>query len=107
MWDSNYTDIDLHVVEPGGEEVYYSHPRSAKNGSLHADITSGFGPETYTLPRMAGGPYQIALVYYSGDNTRLTMETLVHVIIYIRGQRQDHFMVLTGKEDRRVVATVP
>jgi len=107
MWDSNYTDIDLHVVEPGGEEVYYSHPHSARNGSLHADITTGFGPETYTLPRMASGPYQIALVYYRGDNTRLTMETLVHVIIYIRGERQDHFIVLTGKEDRRIVATVP
>jgi tetratricopeptide (TPR) repeat protein len=107
MWDSNYTDVDLHVIEPGGEEVYYNHPVSARNGHLHADVTTGFGPETYTLPRMAGGPYQIALVYYSGDNTRLTMETLVHVIIYIRGQRQDHFMVLTGREDRRIVATVP
>ncbi|MBV8543258.1 MAG: hypothetical protein JO088_00825 [Acidobacteria bacterium] len=107
MWDSNYTDIDLHVVEPGGEEVYYNHPRSAKNGFLHADVTAGFGPETYTLPHMAAGPYQIALVNYSGDSTRLTMETLVHVIIYIRGQRQDHFIVLTGKEDRRVVAAVP
>ncbi|HEY4640025.1 MAG TPA: carboxypeptidase regulatory-like domain-containing protein, partial [Thermoanaerobaculia bacterium] len=106
MWDSNYTDIDLHVVEPGGEEVFYSHPRSARNGFLHADVVTGFGPETYTLPRMASGPYQIALVYYSGDNTRLTLETLVHVIIYIRGQRQDHFIVLTGKEDRRAVATI-
>jgi Ca-activated chloride channel homolog len=107
MWDSNYTDIDLHVVEPGGEEVFYQHQRSANNGVLHADVVTGFGPETYTLPRMANGAYQIALVYYSGDDTRMTLETLVHVIIYIRGQRHDHFTVLTGKEDRRVVATVP
>jgi hypothetical protein len=107
MWDTNYTDVDLHVVEPGGEEVFYNHPRSARNGTLHADVTSGFGPETFTAPRMAAGPYQIVLVDYNGDNTAMTMETLVHVIIYIRGQRQDHFIVLTGKEDRRVVATVP
>ncbi|HEV7425605.1 MAG TPA: hypothetical protein VGQ46_04505 [Thermoanaerobaculia bacterium] len=106
MWDSNYTDIDLHVVEPGGEEVFYQHPHSARSGLLHDDVVTGFGPETYTLPRMASGPYQIALVYYSGDNTRLTLETLVHVIIYVRGQRQDHFIVLTGSDDRRIVATV-
>jgi Ca-activated chloride channel family protein len=107
MWDTNYTDVDLHVIEPGGEEVFYKHMRSARDGFLHADVINGFGPETYTLPRMANGPYQIALVYYSGDDTRLTLETLVHVIIYVRGQRQEHFIVLTGKEDRRVVATVP
>lgn len=106
MWDSNYTDIDLHVIEPGGEEVFYNHPHSARNGFLHADVTAGFGPETYTLPRMAAGPYQIALVYYAGDSTRVTLETLVHVIIYVRGQRQDHFVALTAREDRKVVATV-
>lgn len=107
MWDSNYTDVDLHVIEPGGEEVYYKHLRSARDGLLHADVTTGFGPETYTIPRMASGPYQIVLVYYAGDNTRMTMETLVHVIIYVRGERQDRFIALTAKDDRRVVATVP
>jgi len=107
MWDSNYTDIDLHVIEPGGEEVFYKHMQSARNGFLHADVTTGFGPETYTIPRMAGGPYQIALVYYAGDDTRMTMETLVHVIIYVRGERQDRFIALTARDDRKVVATVP
>ena len=107
MWDSNYTDVDLHVIEPGGEEVFYSHRQSAQGGLLHADITTGFGPETYTIPRKAGGPYQIVLHYYNGDDTRMTMETLVHVIIYVRGERQDHFIALTGKDDRRVVATIP
>ncbi|HXA20293.1 MAG TPA: carboxypeptidase regulatory-like domain-containing protein, partial [Thermoanaerobaculia bacterium] len=107
MWDSNYTDVDLHVIEPGGEEVFYNHMRSAANGWLHADVTTGFGPETYTIPRMASGPYQVALHYYADDETRMTMETLVHVIIYVRGQRQDRFIALTGKDDREVVATVP
>ena len=81
--------------------------RTANHGWLHADVTTGFGPETYTIPRMAGGPYQIALHYYAGDDTRMTMETLVHVIIYVRGQRQDRFIALTAKDDREVVATVP
>jgi hypothetical protein len=107
MWDSNYTDVDLHVIEPGGEEVFYNHRQSANKGVLHADITTGFGPETYTIPHKASGPYQIVLHYYNGDDTRMTMETLVHVIIYVRGQRQDHFIALTGKDDQKVVATIP
>ncbi|CAF4270400.1 unnamed protein product, partial [Rotaria sordida] len=25
VWDTNDTDVDLHVIEPTGEECYYSH----------------------------------------------------------------------------------
>jgi vault protein inter-alpha-trypsin-like protein len=107
MWDADYTDVDLHVIEPGGEEVFYQHPESAHGGSLHADVTSGFGPETYTISRMANGPYQIVLEDYAADSTRMTAETLVHLIVYVRGRRQDHFVALTAAKDRRVVVTVP
>ncbi|HSP14269.1 MAG TPA: VIT domain-containing protein [Thermoanaerobaculia bacterium] len=107
MWDADYTDVDLHVVEPGGEEVSYQHPRSAQGGSLHADVTSGFGPETYTIARMASGSYQIVIEDYAADTTRMTAETLVHLIIYVRGHRQDRFIALTAAKDRQVVAAVP
>jgi len=106
MWDSNYTDVDLHVIEPDGEEVYYHHMNSKHGGSLHADVTSGFGPETYTIPHATPGPYKILLHYYAGDNTRTSMETLVHVIVYVRGERRDVFTVLTNRDDDRVVAVV-
>ena len=106
MWDSDYTDVDLHIVEPGGEEVYYGHPKSAKGGSLHDDVQSGFGPETYTLPKLAHGTYQIVLTYYADDITRSSKQTLAHVIVYVNGERKDFFSALTGKSEREVVATV-
>jgi Flp pilus assembly protein TadD len=106
MWDSNYTDVDLHIVEPGGEEVYYSHLKSAKGGLLHDDVQTGFGPETYTLPKLDHGTYQIVLTYYAGDLTRLSMQTLAHVIVYVNGERKDFFSALTAKSEREVVATV-
>jgi len=106
MWDSNYTDIDLQVLEPSGEEVSYQHRKSQKGGLLHDDVTSGFGPETYTLLRMEPGTYEIALDYYSGDDTRLGMQALAHVIVYVRGERHDYVVPLTGEEDRIVVARV-
>jgi Flp pilus assembly protein TadD len=106
MWDSNYTDVDLHIVEPGGEEVYYGHDKSAKGGLLHDDVQSGFGPETYTLPKLAHGTYQIVLTYYAGDITRFSLQTLAHVIVYVNGERKDFFCALTAKSEREVVATV-
>ena len=106
MWDSNYTDIDLHVLEPSGEVVSYQHRKSVRGGLLHDDVTSGFGPETYTLPRMEPGTYEIALDYYADDATRLGTQALAHVIVYVRGERHDHFVPLTGEKDRIVVARV-
>jgi tetratricopeptide (TPR) repeat protein len=106
MWDVNYTDIDLHVLEPSGEEVSYSQLTSKRGGRLHDDVTSGFGPETYTLPRMDPGTYEIALEYYAHDDSRLGMQCLVHVIVYVRGERRDFFVPLTGEQERVVVTRV-
>jgi uncharacterized protein YfaP (DUF2135 family) len=30
-WDAD-SDLDLHVVEPSGEEIFYGHPVSATGG---------------------------------------------------------------------------
>lgn len=39
-WDSP-TDVDLHVTEPGGEHIYYSHKTSATGGQLDLDSNAG------------------------------------------------------------------
>ena len=65
-WDTDHTDIDLHVKEPTGEEVYYSHNRSASTGArVSRDFTQGYGPEVYTLPRAPKGEYKVDAKYYA------------------------------------------
>lgn len=39
-WDVD-TDVDLHVVEPSGEEVYYGNTTSATGGTLDLDSNAG------------------------------------------------------------------
>src|SRR5262249_9420559 len=106
MWDSNYSDVDLHVIEPGGEEVFYSHPKSANGGFLHDDVTAGFGPEVYTIPRAAAGDYRVEIDYYGADRIAVDTETLVHVVTYEHGVRRDQVIVLGGAKDRVPVTTL-
>ncbi len=47
FWNLDNTDVDLHVLEPLGAEVYYSNPTSLSGGKLHWDNTDGLGPELY------------------------------------------------------------
>lgn len=106
MWDSNFTDVDLHVLQPDGEEVAYNHTASKRGGQLHRDIRDGFGPEIYTLPSMDAGEYAIALTYYASDDTQLRASTIAHVIVHVRGERRDYVVPLTKAKERVVVAQV-
>ena len=63
-WDADATDIDLHVVEPGGEEAFYSHNRTTRGGLVSRDITDGYGPEEYLIRAAPGGTYAIQAKYY-------------------------------------------
>ena len=39
-WDVD-SDVDLHVLDPNGEEIYYGHPSSASGGKLDLDSNAG------------------------------------------------------------------
>ena len=49
MWNTDRTDVDLHILEPSGEECFYKNPNTRAGGRITADVTEGFGPEMYTL----------------------------------------------------------
>ncbi|HKS25335.1 MAG TPA: carboxypeptidase regulatory-like domain-containing protein, partial [Thermoanaerobaculia bacterium] len=106
MWECDYCDVDLHVTEPGGEEVMYSHRKSTHGGVLSDDITGGFGPEIYAIARAPRGAYKIAVEYYGEDRTEVSAATLVHVIVTTRGRRQDHTLLLSSAKERNEVTTV-
>ena len=110
MWDTSFTDIDLYVTEPGGEQVWYQHMKSKQGGDLHRDVTDGYGPEIYTIRNPAPGEYKIAIDYFGVDDTDVNFETLAHLVVYQRTragvERQEFILVLSQEKDHRAVATI-
>jgi uncharacterized protein YfaP (DUF2135 family) len=63
-WDSDGTDLDLHVVAPDGDHVWYGSRVGANGGALDVDVTTGYGPEIYANPVPPTGVYHIFVNYY-------------------------------------------
>ena len=66
-WDTPGTDVDLWVTGPDGEKVMYNNRQGKAGGILDTDVTSGFGPETYTQARLQKGTYRVQAHYYGGQ----------------------------------------
>jgi len=65
-WDSDGTDLDLHLVTPDGAHIWYGN-RSATNGAaLDVDVTTGYGPEIFAMPAPIKGQYLVYVNYYGG-----------------------------------------
>ena len=98
MWNTDQTDVDLHVVEPTGEECSYENRTTRIGGQLTSDITTGFGPEMYWLPDAAKGKYDVQVKLFNNDQNRTDLRNKVHLTIYKN----------YGKPDERVTRkTVP
>jgi uncharacterized protein YfaP (DUF2135 family) len=68
-WDSDGTDLDLHVVSPDGQHTYYGDRVAPNGGALDVDVTTGYGPEIYASPTPPNGVYHVYVNYYGdGDN---------------------------------------
>jgi hypothetical protein len=110
-WNTDHTDVDLHVVEPSGEECFYSHRRTRQGGEITQDVTQGYGPEMYVLPKAARGEYKIRAHYYASDRNRQSARTKVQVMVFegwgTKGERvTDKVVTLALNQEKHDVATV-
>jgi hypothetical protein len=81
-WNTDATDVDLHVTEPSGEECYYSHRETKSGGALTRDVTQGYGPEMYVLKRAPNGNYAVRAHYFASDRNRASARTKVYVTAF-------------------------
>ena len=65
-WDTDGTDLDLHVLTPSGKHAWYGD-RVIDSGAIDVDVTTGYGPEIFSSPAPEKGLYQVYVNYYGGS----------------------------------------
>ena len=97
LWNTDQTDVDLHVIEPSGEECSYENTSTRSGGKITSDITTGFGPEMYFNAEAPTGKYDIQVKYFNNGQSKTELRNKVHLLIY-RGYGTDR-----ERLDRRTV----
>ena len=67
-WETDANDVDFHIFDADGGHAFYEHPELASGGRLYADVTTGYGPECFTirLPKeRRSALYTLQAHYYS------------------------------------------
>ena len=68
VWETDANDVDFHIHDGKGGHAFYSQMELPSGGNLYADVTTGYGPECFTIrgPREKRAfPYKLQAHYYS------------------------------------------
>jgi len=111
VWDTNFADLDLHIVGDGGtpftheSDAYFSnrHPTPAdcaqgaavcswvddaeQNPNLDHDDAEGYGPESTSIVHPAPGSHWRAFVHYWNKQTDQDPRTTATVRVFQYGQQ--------------------
>jgi tetratricopeptide (TPR) repeat protein len=81
-WETDANDVDFHIRDARGGHAYYQAMQLPSGGQLYRDVTTGYGPECFTIPGTPkAGPYRLSINYYSQGPMGYGMgllEVLVH-----------------------------
>jgi len=67
-WETDANDVDFHIHDGKGGHASYSAMHLPSGGDLYADVTTGYGPECFTIRGPKSGrafPYRLQAHYYS------------------------------------------
>lgn len=78
-WNTDTTDIDMHVFDPLGNHAFYSNKNGIPGAMIDVDDRNGFGPEVFTYSNPVEGTYRVAVDSYriGGINTVATLSVSV------------------------------
>ncbi len=94
-WDTDLTDVDLHLLGPNGQlwtcegDCYFSNPQPnwgdpndfVDDPFLDVDDVDGFGPENINLETPAPGTYRVVVQYWD-DHGGDVPESVVEVLSF-------------------------
>ena len=105
-WDADNTDIDLWVIDPNNEAVYYAHQLSYQGGLISRDFTAGYGPEEFSLKTAKKGTYTIKAHFYGHRQQILTPYTTLMLKLstsFGTKNQKDEYVILRLKDTKEEV----
>lgn len=93
-WDTDHSDVDLWVTNPAGEKVFYSHRNGKFGEALFDDVTTGYGPESFTAPRAAAGDYVVQVNYFGRGRSNFSEARGEVVVVLGEGKPEEKKFVL-------------
>lgn len=93
-WDTDRSDVDLWVTTPRGEKVFYSHKEGQGGEALFDDVTTGYGPESFTAQNAARGAYLVQVNYYGTGRAQFAEARGEVVVILNEGKPDEQRHVL-------------
>jgi hypothetical protein len=109
-WETDANDVDLHVVDPAGEECFYGHKENRSGLTLYEDITQGLGPEVIRAGLIDRGTYHVGVRYFAAGPMGVSRGIVV--VMRDRGEGADPsvevhpFRLVQGGGDVRYVTAV-
>jgi tetratricopeptide (TPR) repeat protein len=93
-WDTDHSDVDLWVTNPAGEKVFYSHRNGKFGEALFDDVTTGYGPESFTAPKAAAGDYVVQVNYFGRGRSNFSEARGEVVVVLGEGKPEEKKFVL-------------
>ncbi len=76
-WETDANDVDFHIRDGKDGHAYYALRDLPSGGRLYDDVTTGYGPECFTIEGMAQAfPYRFNAHYFSRGPMGYGMGTL-------------------------------
>ena len=109
----NFNDLDLHCIDPAGEEIFFGQPRSRSGGDLDVDqnahLPYNMAPVENIYWPLGGAPsglYRISVVYYSPHSETDTTAFLVRTVVQGRTNYFKSMISYTGMRERKLVCNL-
>jgi hypothetical protein len=105
---NNLADVDLHIVDPYNEEIYWRHTYSQSGGILDFDNRHGYGPENIYWPagNAPNGVYKVYVNFYnSGTSGAFNSSSNYTVLINAFGNTKTYTGTVTSNGGLVLVAT--
>lgn len=110
-WDVDNTDVDLWVIDPNGEKVYYQHRESYQGGRLSRDVTQSYGPEEFIVKAPKPGKYQVFADFFGHTQQVISAGTTIEAQITTdfggpRQKTERAVLRLTERKENALVAEI-